>query len=72
LRDLHARVEEWLLSEGFKGDESGLAKQFGNYGHSLGLVVEAPLVIADEKARTWSSLSRARRATQPTSSRSSS
>lgn len=49
-RDLHARAEEWLVSEGFGGDESGLAKQFGNYGHSLGLVVEAPLVIAEEVA----------------------
>ena len=48
--DLHARAEEWLSSEGFGGDDSGLAKQFGNYGHSLGLTVEAPLVIADEDA----------------------
>ena len=48
--DLHARAEEWLRSEGFGGDDSGLAKQFGNFGHSLGLAVEAPLVIADEAA----------------------
>lgn len=48
--DLHARAEAWLEDSGLRGDVSGLARQFGNYGHSLGLAVEGPLVIPDETA----------------------
>lgn len=49
-RDLHARAAEWIETEGYAGDESGLAKQFGNFGHSLGLEVEAPFVVPGEEA----------------------
>jgi len=49
-RGLHAAAEAWLIENGFRGDDSALARQFGNYGHSLGLVVEAPLVIPGEDA----------------------